>query len=279
MDYKEVNFELNPVSSDTREILGAILGEIEFESFIDTKVGMKAYIQIDLFNEQAMKDSLDQISAAFESLNYSIETIKDQNWNAAWEENFEPIFIDELCCICAPFHKIDRTYEYDICIEPKMSFGTGHHATTALVIKLMLQMNFEQQQVLDMGCGTGVLGILASLKKADKVLGVDVDTWAYENSVENIERNNINNMDVLLGDAMAIPDMVFDTVIANINRNILLGDIPIYSAHLKKEGILILSGFYLRDISMIKEKAVENGMEFVSYLEHDDWVAVKFIKL
>lgn len=278
MDYIEVNFEIKPVSAEYREIIAALLGEIEFESFADTKQGLQAYIQSSLFNENQMNEALTNIQPIFESFNYSFTTIKEQNWNAEWEKNFSPIHIANICRIRAPFHGTDGEFKYDIIIEPKMSFGTGHHATTALMLQLMFDVNFSDKKVLDMGCGTGVLAILASMKNAKEILAIDIDNWAFENTIENAERNNVTNIIAKQGDAALLKNEAFDIIVANINRNILLSDMPLYVKSLNHNGFLLLSGFYTQDLPLILDKAKELGLKYETQLEHDNWIAVKLIK-
>jgi len=277
MDYIEVNFEIKPVSAEYREIIAALLGEIDFESFADTKQGLQAYIQLPLFNEVRMNEVLVDIQPIFESFSYSVETIKEQNWNAEWEKNFNPIHIADICRIRAPFHSSDGHFKYDIIIEPKMSFGTGHHATTALMLQLMFDVNFSERRVLDMGCGTGVLAILASMKKAKEILAIDIDNWAFENTIENAERNNAKNIIAKQGDATLLKNEKFDIIVANINRNILLNDMPLYIKSLHNNGLLLLSGFYSQDLPLILEKTKELGLKYETQLEHDNWIAVKLI--
>jgi ribosomal protein L11 methyltransferase len=275
MDYIEVSFEINPVSSEYREIIAALLGEIDFESFADTKQGLQAYIQLPLFNEDTMNETLSPIKSLFENFNFSITTIKEQNWNAEWEKNFDPIHIGSMCRIRAPFHSSEGNFTYDLIIEPKMSFGTGHHATTSLMLQLMFEVDFSHKNVLDMGCGTGVLAILASLKHAEKIVAIDIDAWAFENTIENAERNMVNNIIAKQGDAKLLENEKFDIILANINRNILISDMHIYAASLKKEGLLLLSGFYTQDLPLILEKAELQGLKYISQLEQDNWMAVK----
>lgn len=276
MNYIEVNFEFTPVSNENREIIAAMLGQIEFESFADTKKGLQAYIQKPQFNEVLMNETLKNVKLIFEHFNYNITTIKDKNWNAEWEKNFDPIHITDECRIRAPFHSPKTSYKYELVIEPKMSFGTGHHATTALMIKLMLDVDFSNKEVLDMGCGTGVLGILASLKNAKSIFAVDIDNWAFENTIENSERNNITNIIIKKGDASLLEGKHFDTILANINRNILLNDMAMYVNSLNKNGIIIFSGFYLQDIPIITEKAQQLGLSYENHIENDNWIAIKF---
>jgi ribosomal protein L11 methyltransferase len=277
MDYIEVSFEFEPVSSDNREILAALLGQIDFESFSDTKQGLNAYIQEPLFNTDAVNESIKPLQAIFENLTFKVALIKDQNWNAEWEKNFSPINIIDTCRIRAPFHPSDGNFQFEIEIEPKMSFGTGHHATTALMVQFMLEMDLKNQEILDMGCGTGVLAILASFKNAKNILAIDIDNWAFENTIENIERNKVSNIETLKGDASLLINRKFDVILANINRNILLKDLESYSKSLANKGQLLLSGFYTQDLALITEKAESLGLSLQKHIENDNWVAAKFI--
>ena len=278
MDYIEVSFIFNPVTEQNQEIMAALLGQAEFESFSDTNQGLQAYIQKPLFNETLLKDILKPLISTFESFDYSYKTIKDKNWNAEWEKNFNPIYISDNCRVRAPFHTEEGEYEFDLIIEPKMSFGTGHSATTALMIKMMLDIDFSELEVLDMGCGPGILAILASLKKAKNILAVDIDNWAFENSIENVQRNNTKNIVVKQGDANLLSNKHFDIILANINRNILLKDLAAYSNSLKKNGQILLSGFYTQDLQVIKKEASRLGLKYEKHIENENWVAVKISK-
>lgn len=275
MDYIEVNFNFKPDNQQQREIIAALLGQTDFESFSDTEKGLQAYIQKPLFNEALMKNILKPLISTTESFNYTINTIKDKNWNAEWEKNFSPIYISDNCRVRAPFHTDEGEFAYDIIIEPKMSFGTGHSPTTALMIKLMLEIDFSGLEVLDMGCGTGILAILASLKKAKNIIAIDIDNWAYENSIENVQRNKTENIIVKQGDAKLLIGKNFDVIIANINRNILLNDLAAYSNSLRNNGTILLSGFYKQDLPVIKKEITRLGLTYEKHIEKDNWVAVK----
>lgn len=281
--YLGYTFIVKPVAPAT-EILIAELGYAGFESFTETETGVIAYIQ----KEEAFPDNapvdferlLNDIqilqSDEFE-ISYTAEEIEQVNWNEEWEKNFDPIEVDGRCAVRAPFHE-KTAVEYDIVIEPKMSFGTGHHETTHMMIKHLLKLDVTDKKTLDMGCGTGVLAILAEMKGAHPIDAIDIDNWCYLNSLENAERNNCKHITVLEGDASLLTDKKYEVIIANINRNILLQDIPIYANCLPMEGILLLSGFYTEDISLITEKCNENGLYFVGNYERNNWVACKFEK-
>jgi ribosomal protein L11 methyltransferase len=210
---------------------------------------------------------------------YIINTIAEKNWNEVWESNFEPILIDGKCSVRAPFHKKPENVLYDIVIEPKMSFGTGHHETTSMMISLLLESEVKGKKILDMGCGTAVLAILAEKEGAKELIAIDNDEWAFRNSIENIEKNSSIAIKVLLGDSTLLKaESNFDFIIANINRNVLLEDIPHYSKCLKSKGYLLMSGFYKEDIEIIKNKALQFQMEMKRYILNNNWAATVFQK-
>jgi len=273
--YLEFNFNISPISPGA-EILVAQLGEIGFESFVETESGVTAYIQNQDWDSEKLEHIQILQSTDFE-ITYSINKIKQTNWNAEWEKNFQPITVDGLVTVRAPFHKKPDT-DYDIIIEPKMSFGTGHHETTHMMIQYILSNDVIDKKVLDMGCGTGVLAILAEMKGAAQIDAIDNDNWCYINSLENVQRNNCKKINVLEGDASLLNDKQYHVVIANINRNILLQDISIYASCLDENGILLLSGFYNDDIPIIMAECQIHGLNLVKTLEQNNWVALKFEK-
>lgn len=276
MNYIELKATINPLIIG-REVLVAQLAEIGFESFVDTDEGVEAYIQENLFQEKELKKVALFSNTEF-SINYSIKKIENENWNKQWEESFEPINVGERCFIRAPFHKPPKQNNaFDIIIEPKMAFGTGHHATTYLMIKRMLALNFENKDVLDMGCGTGVLAILAKMKNAGKVLAIDNDEWAYNNAVESCINNNVD-VKVKLGDAQLIKNAKFDVIIANINRNILISDMQHYIKALNKNGKLLMSGFFSVDEEIITQKASELQLNLSFSDTKDEWMMLEFVK-
>ncbi len=278
MNYIELTCEIIPYSELASELLISELGNIGFESFIEDEIFVKAYIQNQLFDIENVK-SLNIINDNnFCEIKFSHKVIEDQNWNAKWEENFDPIIIDDRCIIKAPFHNIIKSYDYVITIMPKMSFGTGHHETTSLIVNKLLDTDIKDKIVLDMGCGTSILAILASMKGAKAITAIDNDEWAYNNSLENVASNNTDNIDVHFGDAEMLKGLNFDIIIANINRNILLNDMQAYNNSLNKGGLLIMSGFYLSDLEIIKEKAHTLGLTFKSYSKNNNWVEAEFIK-
>ena len=274
--YISYQFKVNPLEPGV-EILIAELGELPFESFEETEDGVHAYIQEHLVYENMLDEVYILKNDEFQ-IEYVTKALEQVNWNEEWEKNFDPIDVDGICYVRAPFHE-PKSATYEIVIEPKMSFGTGHHETTYLMMKHLLNMDIQDQMVLDMGCGTALLAILASMRGAKHVDAIDIDNWCYLNSIENGERNNITNMSVYEGDASLLTESdKYDLIIANINRNILLNDMHVYEKALKSEGTILFSGFYTEDIPFIKEAAEKLGMRYESMLEKNNWVALKFIK-
>lgn len=275
MDYIEFDFTITPKESGT-EILAAVLAEVGFESFVETDTGLLAYIPESKFSAGVV-ENLDIMQNKEFSIQFQFKSIEDKNWNAEWESSYSPVVIAGKCCVRAPFHPKNESCEYDIIIEPKMSFGTAHHETTSLMIEQIMALDLKGKTVLDMGCGTAVLAILASKMNAASVTAVDNDEWAFNNSVENVERNNTENMKVIAGDAGSVKE-IYDVIFANINRNILMHDIPEYTNHLRKSGIMLLSGFYEADMPLIIDKAETNGMKFSGSSMKNNWVVLKFNK-
>ncbi len=275
--YIGYDFKVTPVHSRSVgiEILIAELGYAGFESFVETEEGVTAYIQKEEWNESILNDVQILNSEEFK-IEYEFNEIEQTNWNEEWEKNFSPIVVDNLCTVRAPFHEKPTT-KYDIIIEPKMSFGTGHHETTHMMIQYILSNDFTNKSVLDMGCGTGVLAILAEKKGAKILDAVDYDNWCYLNSLENVERNNFENITVIEGDASVLAGKKYDIIIANINRNILLNDMATYVSCLNKHGVLFLSGFYNDDIPVIQEACENQMLKFAEKLERNHWVALKFL--
>jgi len=271
MEYIELNCIVSPKETGN-DILMAMLAEFDYESFKETDTGLKAYIQAPLFDEKQL-ENLHFLKLDGFSLQYNYTVIEDQNWNAKWEENYPPVIFDDKVAIRAPFHQKFDNIEYDIVIEPKMSFGTAHHATTAQMIKYISEIEMTALEVLDMGSGTAVLAILASMRGAKHIDAIDNDQWAYNNALENVERNNTTNIDVILGDAELLSGKKYDLIIANINRNILLNDINAYAKCLSKGNILLLSGFYEADIPLLSAEAEKHGLIYQSHTIDREWVA------
>lgn len=272
--YIEYSFTIEPLKPGS-EILMAELAEVGFESFVETEEGLLAYIQKNSWNENILNGVQLFNNDAF-TVNFNLKEIEPVNWNQEWEKNFEPIVVDGLCTIRAPFHETPKT-KFDIVIEPKMSFGTGHHETTHMMVQHILKLDLTHKKTLDMGCGTAVLAILAEKKGAKPVDAIDIDHWCYLNSLENIERNQCSHISVYEGDAALLEGKKYDIILANINRNILLNDIPVYANCLNPKGILLLSGFYDNDIQAISERCAEFGLNFGEKLEKNFWVALKFL--
>lgn len=267
-------FKVKPLQPAT-EILIAELGYAGFESFVESEDGVTAYIQKEEWSENILDDVQILKSDEFE-ISFTSEDIAQTNWNEEWEKNFNPIVVDNVCSVRAPFHEKPNT-QYDIIIEPKMSFGTGHHETTHMMIQHILKNDFTNKSVLDMGCGTGVLAILAEFKGAKPIDAIDYDNWCYVNSLENVQRNNCKHITVLEGDASLLVDKKYDVIIANINRNILLQDMATYVSCLNKNGQLFLSGFYNDDIPVIRAACEKHLLKFEEKLERNNWVSLKFI--
>ena len=271
--YIEYNFILSP-KEPTTEILIAELGNAGFESFVESKDGVTAYIQKKEWNAGILDDIFVLNSEEF-SIEYNQNEVAQTNWNSEWEKNFEAIQVDDLVSIRAPFHE-HPNLKYDIVIEPKMSFGTGHHETTHMMVQHLLKLDLENKKVLDMGCGTGILAIFAEMKGAKPIDAIDIDNWCYENSLENVTRNNCENISVYEGDASLLVAKKYDLIIANINRNILLMDMNVYANCLNENGVLLLSGFYEEDIPVIDAEVSKHGLKLETFIQRNNWVALKY---
>ena len=278
MDYRKITIDIDPFQDWLRDILNSQMAEIGFDSFIETDNGFEAFIPEELFDELALYTLLQNNKDGFD---FKIETefIKDQNWNEEWEKKyFKPLVIGGECMIRAPFHTEYPNARYEIVIEPNMAFGTGNHETTSTIIKSILQNDLSGKTILDMGCGTGILSILASMKGAEHITAIDIDKWSYEGTLENAELNDIKNIDVHLGDATLLGDKSFDLIFANIHKNVLLNDMQAYYRVLNPGGTLIMSGFYTEDIADIKAKAEHTGLNDAGFVEENNWVAHSFTK-
>ena len=272
--YLAYHFSVEPKELGS-EILIAELGEKPFESFMETEFGFSAYIQKEQWYDTILNGIFALESEEFK-ISYTIEEIAQVNWNEEWEKNFDPIDVDGKCHVRAPFHPKTNA-EFDIVIEPKMSFGTGHHETTHMMIQHLLETDINQKKTLDMGCGTAILAILAEIKGAQPIDAIDIDNWCYLNSIENITRNDCKAISVFEGDANLLHGKKYDLIIANINRNILLNDMTQYVDCLSKNGTLLLSGFYNEDIAVINQSCTEKGLSLVKKLERNNWVALKYV--
>ena len=273
--YLGFHFTVEPKEPAT-EILIAELAELPFESFVENDNGVSAYIQKDLYEEGSLQLVYILHSDEF-AIDYTIEEIDQVNWNEEWEKNFDPIDVDGICHVRAPFHEKTGA-QYDIVIEPKMSFGTGHHETTHMMIQHLLAMDVQGMKTLDMGCGTALLAILAEMKGAQPIDAIDIDNWCYLNSIENAERNGCQHITVEEGDAGLLPGRSYDLIIANINRNILLNDMQTYVDCLRPGGTLLLSGFYIDDIPYLDVACAEKGLKFETKLDRNNWASLRYSK-
>ena len=272
--YIAYDFNVSPKEPAT-EMLIAQLGYVGFESFVEQDYGVTAYIQKQEWNSKILDDVFLLHSNEF-NITFEHNEIVQTNWNEEWEKNFNPIQVDDLVSIRAPFHT-NPLLQFDIVIEPKMSFGTGHHETTHMMVQHLLALDLDTKKVLDMGCGTGILAIFAEMKGAKPIDAIDIDRWCYENSLENIQRNNCNHITVYEGDASLLKEK-YDVIIANINRNILLSDMKTYTDCLNENGVLLLSGFYKEDIVIIEDEVTKHGVTFETMIQRNNWVALKYVK-
>ncbi len=277
MNYYQVSFPV-PVEQEKSDILIALLSAVGYESFEEQSKVLIAYIQEDSYDLDDIL-SIDYINSCFVKQSLKVELIPDKNWNEVWESNYPPVIIENSCYVRAPFHEPIDGMKHEIIIKPKMAFGTAHHETTYLMISFLLENNLSGQNVLDMGCGSGVLAILASMKGAERVTAIDIDQWSYENTKENSEINVIENISVVVGGAEMIPgDMKFDTIMANINKNILLQDMKFYANALNNSGQIYFSGFYIQDFNDICIESEKYGLLFTEKKEKNNWVAAAFRK-
>ena len=276
MNYIEYDFTVSPTEMGA-EILMAELAEVGFDSFEDTPTGIKAYIPKDSWNEHILQDIYLLSNPEF-TISYQITEIEQVNWNEEWEKNFSPIVVEDLCTVRANFHPVPNT-RYDIVITPKMSFGTGHHETTYMMLQQLLPLSLGGTKVLDMGCGTGILAIMAALRGAHDITAIDIDSWCVENATENVQQNNCSFITIKEGDVSLIAGEQYNLILANINRNILLSDIPAYTQALLPQGLLLVSGFYEEDLPAIKEKCQQVGLTYLSHIERNRWVSAKFQRL
>ena len=279
MNYIEITLTACEPVDQNVEIISAYLSEFGFEGVAEDEV-IKAYVAENEKTDEDIKVLLDELiekKLCYDE--YSIDIIKPKNWNEEWEKNyFQPILIGEQCLIKSSFHVTDIQAKYEIIIDPKMSFGTGHHETTSMMAEYILETELKDKTVMDMGTGTGILGILASMIGCKKIIGIDNDSWCYENAQENIEKNNIHNFEMVLGDAAMLKSHpnTFDVFIANINRHILLADIKHYVKSMRKPSVLLLSGFYLEDLADIEAECAKHGLKFIGKKIKKNWICAKF---
>lgn len=276
MIYTQISFKLNPDNQENREILVAMLSDLSFESFDESEDAVMGYIP----GNTVEFDQIDEtISYLPFSVQFENELIPDKNWNEVWEKNyFKPLLIGNRCLVRAPFHTEYEPAEFELVIEPKMAFGTGNHETTTLVAEQILEMDLTEKTVLDMGCGTGILGMLASLKGAKSVVAIDIDRWSFESTVENARLNNIDNLQAMLGDAALLGEGSFEIIFANIHKNVIINDLPKYEHVLLSGGKIFLSGFYKHDMPDVKEKAESLGLLETGFQEKNNWVVYSFEK-
>ncbi len=279
MKYLEITFNTQPCNETTNDVLSALAGEIGFESFEEYENGVKGYIRQVLFCEEKLNEMIREFPLPNTGINYKIEEVEEKDWNEEWEKNyFQPIVIGNRCVIHSTFHQNIPAAEYDILINPQMAFGTGHHETTSLIISELLEADLKGKSLLDMGCGTSILAILAAMRGANPVTAIDIDDWCVENSKDNIRLNRIHTIQVELGDASALDGKGdFDIIIANINRNILLNDLHLYTRCMNHGSEIYMSGFYVEDIPSIRKEAEKQGLSFVHHREKNNWAAVKFV--
>ncbi|MCK5136765.1 MAG: 50S ribosomal protein L11 methyltransferase [Bacteroidales bacterium] len=278
MAYLEFEIPTRSWNSSEREILLAKMFQIGFEGFVESEEIIQAYIVQEQYSGDDLNQMVDELLSLGMKVQYRFHETEDQNWNEEWKKKFNPVIIGDLVLIRAPFHDASRDLPCTIIIEPKMSFGTGHHYTTRLMIIEMMKHDMRGSRVLDMGCGTGVLGICACMQGAERVLGVDHDQWAYENALENVDRNGATMMEVRLGDVNSLGSEVFDIVLANITRKTLVQDMPEYTSHLVDRGILIVSGILAEDVQYVLNAAYQCGLSHLNTIEESNWLSLSFVK-
>ena len=280
-EYIEVAISIAPFTEENAEIVTAEISELPFESFSMEDPFLKCYIQKELYDAQALKVVLSGMEGMGFDLDFNANLMPAVNWNAVWESQFTPIVVDDICTIKASFHKDLKKTRFNITIDPKMAFGTGHHQTTYMMCRALLQNEdaVKGKVVMDMGCGTAILAILAAKMKASRVYGIDIDAVAAISAYDNARLNRVGKvMETYCGDASLLQRNSYDVLLANINRNILLQDMPTYAHSLHKEGLLFVSGFYVEDMPMLIGTAAANGLEYVSHDSMDNWCCIKFKK-
>lgn len=269
---------ISPYEQWVSDFIIAALAVAGFDTFVETETGSEAYIPENLFNQSAIDHIKNEVPGNYK-IKFSSEVIPAHNWNQVWEKNyFKPLTISDQVVVRAPFHTDYPHCRYEIVIEPKMAFGTGNHETTSLVMETMLEIELSGKSLLDMGCGTGILAVLASMLGADPITAIDIDEWSYRATIENSGLNHTPNISAYLGDASLLGIQEFDVILANIQKNIILADLPKYFQVLVTGGLLLVSGFYKSDIEDIKQAAESIGLVFENYREKNNWVAVLFSK-
>ena len=280
MQYIEYTLNATPFSETATDLLSALLGEVGFESFVVEGQQLKAYIQASLHDEAAVTAILADFPMPHVTLSVSHQLAEERDWNEEWEKHFfQPIVIGQRCCIHSTFHKETPQVEYDIIINPQMAFGTGHHETTGLMLGELLESDLNGCSLLDMGCGTAILAILGRMRGATPCTAIDIDDWCVRNSLENISLNGVDQISVYHGDASILSDKgPFDYVIANINRNILLADMACYVERMNPGATLLMSGFYVDDIPVLRAEAERLGLRFVHHRENNRWALLRFTR-
>ncbi len=279
MEYNKVAFNFSIIQEYQQDLLIGALGDIGFDTFEDTSNGFDAYILNKEFNESLLNEVLMNFGDELQ-YTYLITAIEPENWNEEWEKNFSPLIINEDCYVRATFHEHQPQYQYEIVIDPKMAFGTGHHQTTTMMMLYILETDVKGKVILDMGAGTGILAILASKRGSKEVIAIDNDEVCYRSAIENAALNEIENLTSICGSKETIPAKNFDIILANINRNILLDQIETYAKVLKNEGAIFFSGFYeTPDLAIIKSHCANFNLNYIDHKKIDDWVAAKFVKL
>ncbi|HKG05719.1 MAG TPA: 50S ribosomal protein L11 methyltransferase [Pedobacter sp.] len=278
MQYIAVTFDFKEIEEYQKDLLIAELADIGFNTFEDVSDGFTGFIDQAGFAESDLKNVLAQFEGEFE-YTYSVAEIAAENWNEEWEKNFEPLIISDQCYVRATFHQPQPQYAYEIVIDPKMAFGTGHHQTTTMMMEYILESDLRNRQVLDMGCGTGILAILASKRGSGPLVAIDYDEVCYQSTLENTELNDTHNITALCGGKEVIPQLIFEVILANINRNILLDQISTYASVLSAGGSIFFSGFYeVPDLDMIKSECEGFGIRYVDHKKNGEWVAARFQK-
>jgi len=278
MQYVKAIFKFENIEDYQQDLLISDLADLGFDTFEDSENGFTAFVMKDNFSEHALKELLAHYTDDFVT-NYALEDVADENWNAEWEKNFNPLIIDDVCYVRATFHEPQPSYPYEIVIDPKMSFGTGHHQTTSMMMQYILAADLKDKTVLDMGCGTAILAILAAKLGAKNLVAIDYDNVCYESTIENAVLNNISNLKALCGSKEVIPNEEYDVIFANINRNILLDQIHRYADVLQSGGKIFFSGFYLDpDLGMITAECAKYGIQYLDHKQNGDWVAAQFEK-
>ncbi len=278
-DYTEVRIDMSPCNETMTDVMAALLCEHGYESFVPDECGMTAYIKLEDFDRKV----LDEVTAELPfdtSVTVKCETVEGRDWNQEWEKNyFKPITVDGKCVIHSSFHADIPSMPYDIVIDPKMAFGTGHHQTTTLIIRRLLELPLEGRSVIDMGTGTGILAILAAMRGAGPVTAIEIDEFAHVNAVENVSLNHHPEINVVLGDASALAGVEpVDLFLANINRNIIVGDLQVYASRLKEDGTMLLSGFYEDDIAIVLDEARKHGLDYVGHTVLERWSCLELKK-